>query len=70
MSVAGLGTPVIKAQEAFSAFSSKAKNPWDPRTLGRAHQPCGEGPRASNMVSFGACQSDKVRPHWQGPGVV
>lgn len=46
------------------------QEPWDPWTLGKARHPWGEGPRASNMVSFGACQLDKVRPHWQGQGVV
>ncbi|CAM9486900.1 unnamed protein product [Rangifer tarandus platyrhynchus] len=59
-------------QSAGSLLRSplSGQEPWDPRTLGKARQPWGEGPRASNMVSFGACQLDKVRPHWQGRGVV
>lgn len=43
MSVAGLGTPVIKAQEAFCILLSKAKNPGTPGHWGGLISPCGGG---------------------------
>lgn len=53
MSVAGLGTPVIKVQEAFCVLLSGAKNPGTPGHWGRLVIPGGRVPELPTWSHLG-----------------